>query len=223
MASTLYYSLGGLAFLTILLGIGFATYYRRWSTVESKLMDEELDAATVSGEEIEKGDLVALDPPDLSEGSYLEKHFRLWRHYRKRRKLLGRGYVQWILIEDGWPTPKFVQPVAEGGGIPTVEHDGTKYLFPPSAAIPDEQTGLRTIVHKKGEADPVNLEVPNELAIRADVMSEYLTNDLVSEAPKDRFWEIGMDLTGEQLMWLMIILVVGGSIAYQWLGGGAPI
>lgn len=222
MISLPWYTFVILGAVLLIGGTAAVTFYVRWQRAESDLLDQELDQDR-DVEDVDAGDLIDLPPPQVKTGGLFGEvgnRVGLWWHYKKRKRLLGKGYFQWYLIEDGWPRPKFVKPVADGGGIPKLEHDGVTYLFPASASRPDMETGLRTIAHKKYESDPLDLEVPNELAIRADEMSEYLAKELTSEAPQDKFWEFGLDMTGEQMMWLMILLIVGGSVVYNFLTGG---
>lgn len=207
----------GVLALAVLAGV----FARRWKKAESDLMNTEIDKSSVEAD-IGKGKLVELPPPLVkTDGMFGETGQRigLWWHFKKRRRLLQKGYVQWLLLDDGWPMPKFVKPVSEGGGIPEFEYDGTTYLFPKRAMLPDETTGLWTVLHRRGESDPVNLRMPNELALPADMTTEYLTTRVTDEAPS--FFD-KWDIDGQGMMYILIGVTVALSVIGYMLAGGVP-
>lgn len=143
-----------------------------------------------------------------------------WRARKKRRKekrYADKGYVKWYLVESGWPTPKFVKPEGKGGGIPEYKHDGDTYLFPKEAALPDRDSGMFTVVHKKGESEPLNLTDPTENAIKADEISEWLTKRVTSSPPGllDKF-----DFDAEDIIYIALGAIILVALLQGLLGGG---
>jgi hypothetical protein len=127
------------------------------------------------------GDDYDLEPPKIKESIF--GPLAAWRHERKRRKLAGKGYVQWYLIGSSWPRPKFVKPKDEGGGEFEFEHDGETYLFPREAFLPTEDAGLWTVVHQRGDAEPIDLTEPDEFSISAKQLQNYVTSRVTVEPP----------------------------------------
>jgi hypothetical protein len=160
-----------------------------------------------------------LSQPDLQNARFgtFSEIWRLWRHHRKRRRLASEGYVQWYLIDDTFPTPRFVQPELKGGGIAELEHDGVTYLFPRRAMVASEQQGLWTVIHKRGEAEPINLREPSRDAIKADEVKEFLEMRVTSSPPS---WLDGMDLDASQLLKLGLGLIVVYAVVKSSLGNG---
>jgi len=159
-----------------------------------------------------------LRPPDLRNARFglLSEFWRLHKHHRKRRRLSSKGYVQWFLIDDTYPVPQYVQPDLNGGGIPEVEHDGTRYLFPKSAMLASEEQGLWTVVHKRGEAEPINLREPSEDAIKADALDEYLRMRVTTEPPG---WLGDLNLDAATLMKVGLALVIGYAVMQSVMTG----
>lgn len=145
---------------------------------------------------------------------------KLWRSYRihkKERKYADKNYVKWYLVGSGWPRPKFVKPEGKGGGQLEFKHDGTTYLFPREAMLPDRDSGMFCVVHKHGEADPLNLTEPTANAIKADELNEYLTKRVTSSPPGffDKF-----DASPEQILYITIALILLIAVGARVLGGG---
>lgn len=171
-----------------------------------------------AGEKDDNG-VVELPRPEISNARFglLGQLWKMRQHYRKEEKLLSKGYVKWFLISDTWPEAKYVKPDAKGGGLYVHREDGEPYLFPQNAMIPDSRQGIRTVIHKRGEADPINLNEPSDVSIPTDVLDEYLTMSVTSSPPS--FWDnLGWDTAD------LVRLAVGGSIAFAvvWavVGGG---
>lgn len=124
---------------------------------------------------------VRLEPPRIESVrvSLLTEIYRwmVWKWNRKR--LVQDGYVQWFLIDGTWPTPRFVKPKRSGSGIPYVDVDGERYLFPEKALVPDEQQGAWTVVHRKGNSEPINPNDGDELAIPADALKDYASREVL--------------------------------------------
>lgn len=150
-----------------------------------------------------EGDLVELDPPRMNTGG-LRQLYRARKHLRKQEKLASKGYVRWHRIGDSFARPEYVKPDRKGGGIPEKEVDGETYLFPKSAMVPADN-GMWTIIHREGEADPINLRDPVQTAIDADRLKEYLDLRVSSSSPS---W---LDSIGS---YDIIKVVIAGVIAF---------
>lgn len=163
-------------------------------------------------------DAVEIDPPEYSSRwGAVGNAIRQYRHNKKRKKIAGEGYVQWYLIEDGWPKPKFVKPERKGGGVRELEHDGEIYLFPREAFLGDRRTGAWTVIHRKGELDPINLQEPREHALDADTAKEWAELTVTSSPPG--FLE-SLDISTEELMTYLIFGIIALAVGQQVLGGG---
>lgn len=159
-------------------------------------------------------EVVELDPPRMDTGGKLRQMWRTRRYLKKREKLIGDGYVQWFLIEDTFPRPKFVKPSRYGAGIAELEHDGERYLFPDQAMLPSDD-GMWTVVHRKGEADPMNIKEPSELAIPSDRLEEYLNLRVQTTPPS---WLDAMDLNASTIITLGVAAIIGFAILNNVVG-----
>ena len=159
-------------------------------------------------------EVVELDPPRMDTGGKLRQMWRTRRYLKKREKLIGDGYVQWFLIEDTFPRPKFVKPSRYGAGIAELEHDGERYLFPDQAMLPSDD-GMWTVVHRKGEADPMNIKEPSELAIPSDRLEEYLNLRVQTTPPG---WLDAMDLDASTIITLGVAAIIGFAILNNVVG-----
>lgn len=99
----------------------------------------------------------------------------LYSHYRKRKKVGKEGYVQWFIVDDGWPSPIYVKPESKAGGLPEYEYNGKTYLFPRQGRLPDSTTGMWTVVHSKDDAIPLNIDVSGRPTLDPRVLNEYAT------------------------------------------------
>jgi len=187
-------------------------YVRRTdASINAEILEADIGA--------EKGNVLDF-PPDVSPGSRLSTLvgiLKSWRERKKRRTLLSKGYVQWFLIKDGWPRPKFVKPKAESGGIPELKYDKSRYLFPPSSRMPSEEQGFWTFVHREGESEPIVLNDPFDLAIPSDVLNDYLTRRTTSSSPS---WLSNLDLDPKKILMLFIAIVIGYALLNGLLHGG---
>lgn len=207
-------------FISVILVIVFASVlvalyaWTRWRRARSRVHEVELDANRIQDHEIEGGELVRLDPPDIRGARFgmIGEVLSVWRYVTKRRKLLNKGYVQWYLLDDSFPTPRFVKPSGEGGGVPELKYDGTHYWFPKDVMLPDERQGLWTVMHRKGEADPIHLREPNELAVPTKVLTEYLQQRVSSSPPS---WLSSLGLSPNE----MIQYAIAGVIILALVGG----
>jgi len=186
------------------------------------------DQRLVIGEPVDEDDLrrngheeqrELVDEPRIGSPRWglFGKLWRAYRNHKKERKYADKNYVKWYLVGSGWPRAKFVKPEGKGGGIPEYKHDGTTYLFPRRAMLPDRDSGMFTVVHKYGEADPLNMTEPSQNAIKADELSEYLTKRVTSSPPSffDKF-----DIKPETLLYGAIGLVLIIAVGARVLGGG---
>lgn len=171
-------------------------------------------------QEIEDADgPVEIRPPEYnSRLGALGNAWRQYRHNKKRKKVASAGYVQWYLIDDSWPVPKYVKPKRKGGGIRELEYDGEMYLFPREAFLSDRRTGTWTVVHRKGELDPIALHEPGKNALDADAAKEWAELTVTSSAP-GLFDNI--DVSKSELMTYLIFGIIAIAIGQQLLGGGS--
>lgn len=152
-----------------------------WSNDSETDPPEDSNEQENSGEWRPDSDLVEIEPPRMN--THLWKQLRRTRkHLRKQEKMASEGYIRWHLVGDSFNQPKYVKPERKGGGIPEKEVDGETYLFPKSAMVPADN-GMWTIIHREGEADPVNLRDPVKTAIDADRLKEYLDLRVSSSSP----------------------------------------
>jgi hypothetical protein len=165
---------------------------------------------------------VELPPPNVKTSGTIpgSTQWHLWRNHKKRRKYAKNGYVQWYLIGDSYPRPKFIKPERKGGGIREYEHDDMTYLFPEQAMLPSEREGMWTVVHMEGFSDPININDGLQPAIHADELDEYLDLRVTSTAPG---WLDGLDLEPADLLKYGIIAIIGYAILRGFLtSGGLP-
>lgn len=175
---------------------------------------ETVETTDQAPEEEADPEVVELDPPRMDTGGKLRQMWRTRRYLNKREKLIGDGYVQWFLIEDTFPRPKFVKPSRYGAGIAELEHDGERYLFPDQAMLPSDD-GMWTVVHRKGEADPMNIKEPSELAIPSDRLEEYLNLRVQTTPPG---WLDAMDLDASTIITLGVAAIIGFAILNNVVG-----
>lgn len=146
----------------------------------------------------------------------------LWKEKRlkdKRRRYLGKGYVQWFLIDEAFPRPRLVKPERTGGGIPSVTHDGERYFFPREAMIPAESNGFWTIFHQKGDAEPLNIREPKDHVIPADAIKRWADME-VSTDPPGWLNDLFGDMTPQELFRYGLIVIIGYAILRNFLSGG---
>lgn len=160
------------------------------------------------------GEVADLEPPNLKDArlGIVGKFYRYWRYRRKLRKKAANGYVQWYLIEDGYPQPKFVKPEMEGAGIPELEYGDGRYLFPHDARLPDKQNGMWVVAHNAGDATPINLTDPDEFAVDPGVLQRYAQLKPETEPPS---WWDDIDIDPQDAFLYLII----GIVAYAFLSG----
>lgn len=162
-----------MTFVTAALLLGSAVLGKKY---KDNIIDVEI------AEEADDGP-IELDRPSINSSTTIsaikEKH--------KKERLAGKGYVKWYLVNESFPEPKFIKPEPGKGGIPQYEYEGETYLFPRANRLPSNAEGIWTYIHRKGEAEPMPLRDTNELAIPADVLSEYLTMSVSTGKPKFGF------------------------------------
>lgn len=143
-----------------------------------------------------------------------------WSYYnwrRKMRKKASKGYVMWYLVDDGFPEAKFVKPTLQGGGVPEYEYKNERYLFPFDARMPHKRNGMWVVVHKRGEADPIDVRSPREYALSADELEEYrqMTPQTSPPGLLDR-----LDMDAQEAFKWGIMAIIGFAIVYSVVGGG---
>jgi hypothetical protein len=143
---------------------------------------------------------VELKPPSTS-GNVLLSLWRAYKHGRRQRKLARRGYIRWVRIKNGvWTDPAYVRPEAwVGSPFPIYRHDGGKYYFPRSAGVVDEATGMRTFVHRHGEAEPINLDESEGEVLDAEDLKQAEEME-VATAPPSIWDRLDLDLNPRTLL-----------------------
>lgn len=161
---------------------------------------------------------LSMTEPEIKSGLWgTIKTFFAWRRAKKKRyKKASDGYVQWYLIDDTFSDPKFVKPEPSGAGIPEVDHEGERYLFPREAAVMDKRSGMWTFAHRRNAADPINLRDPDKYAIDADALKEY-SDMLVTNSPPGLLDKFNLDTSN--LLTYLIVGIIGYAFVTQILGG----
>jgi len=175
----------------------------------------DYEAAMANGTE---SAVVKMPQPDL-KGSRLGaigRYYRIHKDWKKRRKLAKKGYVRWFLVDETFPEPKFVKPELKGDGMPEVRVDGKPYAFPRESMLADERTGMYTVVHKKGDAEPINLRDPAKTAIPVDKLDEWINLQLHKDPPS---WLDNIDVSPRQIMAFALGATVLIAVIYPMLPG----
>ena len=166
-------STAGLATAGALLGAAAGYYAGAKSSTKNHF--EELD--------LEKGQGFQVQRYTTGE-SRLKSAMRAYSRRREKDKALRKGFVRWHLVGASFSKPMYVKPEPEGGGnTPELEHDGQTYVFPEEARTPSAEDGVPIVVHREGEADPIDLGGSWDLAMDAKTLQEYLTQRVTSEQP----------------------------------------
>jgi len=169
---------------------------------------------------LEELDLESGDGFEMNTGASGDSTGIIGRHLaeKEKQKALGDGMVRWHVAGSAFSKPMYVKPEKKGGGnLPQVEHEGETYYFPDDAAVPSEEEGVPTVVHRKGESDPVNLRDGWELAVDAGTLSAYLTQMVTADKPKQSLLD-GLGLAGMDSMDMLrygLLILVGGFILLQ--------
>lgn len=171
-------------------------------------------------EDIEPGGFegyVELKPP-TTKGRFLGTLWSAYKHNLRQRKLARRGYVRWIRVKNGvWTDPAYIKPESwVGSPFPIHRHDGGKYYFPRKAGVVDEGTGIRTYVHREGEAEPVNLDESEAEVLDPKDLKQAEEME-VATAPPSLFDRLDLDLTPQTLLaggigLTMVLAVIGGFL-----------
>jgi hypothetical protein len=163
--------------------------------------------------------VVRMPKPDLKTGRFglLGKYYRIHKTHKRRRKLARKGYVRWFLVDETFPEPKFVKPELDGSGLPEVRQDGVPYTFPRAAMLPDERNGMYTVVHKRGDSEPINLQDPAKEAIPADLVDDWIQLQLHRDPPS---WWDNIDLDPQTIMAVAIGLTILIAVLLPVFGGG---
>jgi hypothetical protein len=144
-----------------------------------------------------------------------------WLSHREKKKALTEGHVRWHLVGSSFREPMYVTPEREGGGnVRELEHDGEKYEFPEEAAVPSEEDGVPTFVHRVGEADPINLRDGWELAVDAASLKEYLELRVTAQDPNDRGGLLPSDWDAMTVLQYGVAAIVGLFVVLSLMNGG---
>lgn len=136
----------------------------------------------------------------------------------KEKKALDKGYIRWYLVGESVSKPKYIKPERkEGGGIPEFEYEGNTYLFPEHQMLPDAEDGVWTVMHKRGQAEPIDLQTGNDDSIDAHVLNKYLTQRVTAGDPNG-LGLIPSDWDSMDIMRYGLLAVVGLFIAMEFLG-----
>lgn len=191
-------SVGILASLSIVLAYG---YFEATSDDEFEDVDSE----------------ETLEPPNIRKSLFGPAAAYL--HLRKKRKLAGNGYVQWFLVHDGWPRPKYVQPEDKGGGQFEYEHKGETYLFPRDAMLASRDEGMWTVIHDKGESVPRNLRQPEQFGLSAKQLHDYVTARVTIDPPG---WLSKLNLDPATMIKYALFAFIGFVLLQGMMNGGVP-
>jgi len=186
------------------------------SDAPPEAVERDVDDVVDPGFEVSMGggEVVEIPPPNLKKTRF--GLLRLWRRQKKRRKLAAKGYVEWYLVGDGYPRPRYVKPDASGGGVPELWYKGEPYLFPRNKRVPRKDSGMWVMMHKRGDAEPINLQNPEKLTIPTDELKQYLETQVTSGAPStlDK-----LDLNRSTIIMAVFGLIIVYALM-QGMGGG---
>lgn len=105
---------------------------------------------------------------------------------RQKRKAVTDGTVRWHLVDSTFSEAMYVNPERKAGGnVAELDHDGSTYVFPERVMVPAEGEGIPTVVHRKGESEPIDLRSQWDLSIKANTLKEYLTLRVTSSKPDE--------------------------------------
>jgi len=180
------------------------------------LAEPDIDPDDVDDEELDEFEgYVELKPPS-TKGWFIGTVYRAYKHQVRQRKLARRGYVRWIRVKNGvWTDPAYIKPQSWAGSpFPIHRHDGGKYYFPRGAGVVDEGTGIRTYVHREGEAEPIDLDESEGEVLRAEDLKQAEEME-VATAPPSVWDRLDLDLNPQTLLaagigLTMILAVVSG-------------
>jgi len=207
----------GLAAVVALVVGGVAWWVKRETALLDLEANARVKAAEAAGNDDEPGTAVDLEPPDVTDG-FLGL-IQMWRHRGKGARLAKKGYVRWYKLDARVNRPKWIKPSFDGTGEGEYHDKGddVTYLFPREAMLSDARTGAWVAMHRRNEADPLNLRDPVMPAVPADRLQEII--NLEAEAEKPGFLS-GFDLSMPQIM-------IGGGViiflvyaAYFVMNGG---
>jgi len=143
-----------------------------------------------------------------------------WLESGKGDDLLDGGYVRWHIVGSSFSEPMYVKPGSESAGnMPEIERNGETYYFPESAMIPSEEDGIPTVVHRRGESDPINLRDGWSLSVDAKTLTAYLDTAVSANAPAGGIGGLLPDSWDTMdIMRYGILAIVVGFLALEVLG-----
>jgi hypothetical protein len=139
--------------------------------------------------EADTGTVERVDAPDLGSPRFgiFSILWSLFKHHKRRKRKARKGYIKWFLVGSTWPAPRYVKPEPDDGGQPAVRVDGQRYLFPQDARTPSVKDGMWTVIHRKGEAEPIDPRANegNPLAgkLNAATLDSYARMAVTSTSP----------------------------------------
>jgi hypothetical protein len=183
--------------------------------------DPDATDGHASDDEVDEGEPAWTTPPEIRTGrlGVLSEWWSLRKQRRKRRKAANSGTVEWYLVDGAWPEPEYVEPKANGTGVPTVERDGRTYAFPKTARLPSERSGMYVMIHERGASEPINLRDPARDSLDADVVDSWLTMSVTSSSP-GLFDGLNLDLDPQTILAGGILLIILWAVAQNVLGSG---
>lgn len=183
--------------------------------------DDEPELTEFRDEDGDLPDEITFEPPRIRKSRFgiVGALWKTYRYLKKSEKLAGHGYVKWYLVDDTWPTPKYVKPEDKGAGVREYEHDDGVYLFPDDARKPSAHDGMWTFVHQTGDPEPVNVIDYRETVISSKQADEWLTQGVSAERPGDGLIDWLVDLSPQQMMMGGVAIAVILAVVFGQGGG----
>ena len=209
--NTLLIAAAAIGVIGVISVVGYA-----WTRYESRLAEKHV-TRLIDDAEGDENHAVELDPPEVRSG--ILQLLKIWRHQSKAKKLAEKGYIKWYKLDATIQRPRWVKP--RYGGTGEAEYydsdDDVTYLFPKDGMLPDAQTGAWTAMHRRNEADPINLRDGLMPAVPSDRLQEIINLEAESEEPG--FFD-KHDISGTQLFIVVTVILFLVYAATQVLGGG---
>lgn len=212
-------SLGG---LTIAAGsfVGGNTYARRSLPESAEEFEPDLDdyLREFEGEAELEGEGLAVSLPRAEVHSSMFGLIQEYRHKKKEKKMASAGYVKWFKVGEGgmMSRPVWVKASADGSGVPSYydSDDEQTYLFPSDGVALDSRTGAAVAVHKKGEAEPINIQEPAYPTLDADRLQNVIDLEIESDPPG--FFD-NWNLSGSSILMLIVVGVLSFAVIQNFM------
>lgn len=193
-----------------------------WYKLQNEAITSEVDSKVVAAEasadeDDEPGATVDLEPPEVRDGFF--GLLQMWRHRTKGAKLAKKGYVRWYKLDARMNRPQWVKPKFRGAGEGEYHDrgDDVTYLFPREAMLSDARTGAWVAMHRRNEADPINLRDPVMPSVPADRLQEIINLEAESEKPG---FLSGLDLSMGQMTVAAVVVMFLVYAGYYAMNGG---